>query len=178
MQAPKKPRTPKADKPNTTANGEAEEGAEPAADGKKQRKPRKKKDPNAPKKSLAAFMFFSNANRERIKTNNPGVPFGQVWVEETGSGCSANLRLCLPGKICGSPVMPVLWCCHLNLSMVDSWLSSCSQCFLCWLAAEWNSNVMHVGRLCAYRVLPAHAYNSNVDGMDTMDVHPLGTAQE
>lgn len=49
---------------------------------KKQRKPRKKKDPNAPKKALSGFMFFSNANRERIKTENPGIPFGQV-----GAGC-------------------------------------------------------------------------------------------
>jgi hypothetical protein len=47
-------------------------------DGKKARKPRKKKDPNAPKKALSGFMFFSNANRERIKTENPGIPFGQV----------------------------------------------------------------------------------------------------
>eukprot|EP00878_Enallax_costatus_P023141 GHUV01024603.1.p1 GENE.GHUV01024603.1~~GHUV01024603.1.p1 ORF type:complete len:609 (+),score=227.34 GHUV01024603.1:931-2757(+) len=76
--APKKPRAPKADKPEAAAAGEGEEGAEPAAEGKKQRKPRKKKDPNAPKKALSAFMFFSNANRERIKTNNPGVAFGQV----------------------------------------------------------------------------------------------------
>lgn len=47
-------------------------------DGKKARKPRKKKDPNAPKKALSGFMFFSNSNRERIKTENPGIPFGQV----------------------------------------------------------------------------------------------------
>jgi hypothetical protein len=48
------------------------------APAKKERKPRKKKDPNAPKKALSAFMYFSNANRERIKTANPGIPFGQV----------------------------------------------------------------------------------------------------
>jgi hypothetical protein len=50
----------------------------PAGEGKKARKPRKKKDPNAPKKALSGFMFFSNSNRERIKTENPGIPFGQV----------------------------------------------------------------------------------------------------
>lgn len=27
------------------------------------KKPRKKKDPNAPKKAMSAFMFFSNAVR-------------------------------------------------------------------------------------------------------------------
>lgn len=49
-----------------------------AAPAKKEKKPRKKKDPNAPKKALSAFMYFSNANRERVKTSNPGIPFGQV----------------------------------------------------------------------------------------------------
>jgi hypothetical protein len=53
----------------------------PAGDGKKARKPRKKKDPNAPKKALSGFMFFSNANRERIKAENPGIPFGQVCLQ-------------------------------------------------------------------------------------------------
>ena len=37
-------------------------------DGKK----KKKKDPNAPKKNLSAFMFFSNANRDKVKQDNPG----------------------------------------------------------------------------------------------------------
>ncbi len=46
--------------------------------GPKAKKPRRKKDPNAPKKALSAFMYFSNANRERIKAENPGIAFGQV----------------------------------------------------------------------------------------------------
>lgn len=50
------------------------------APAKKEKKPRKKKDPNAPKKALSAFMYFSNANRERVKTSNPGIPFGQVGL--------------------------------------------------------------------------------------------------
>lgn len=49
---------------------------------KKEKKPRKKKDPNAPKKALSAFMFFSNTNRERVKTANPGIPFGQVRPDQ------------------------------------------------------------------------------------------------
>lgn len=77
LQTLKKPRAPKAAKP-ADGGAEDEEVTEAAADGKKQRKPRKKKDPNAPKKALSAFMFFSNANRERVKTTNPGVAFGQV----------------------------------------------------------------------------------------------------
>ncbi|GLC44998.1 hypothetical protein PLESTF_000819700 [Pleodorina starrii] len=61
--------------------------AEPAAKGKgkkaadeggKAKKEKKVKDPNAPKKNLTAFMFFSNANRDKVKTDNPGVSFGEV----------------------------------------------------------------------------------------------------
>lgn len=39
---------------------------------------KKKKDPNAPKRGLSAFMFFSNDKREEIKAANPGIAFGQV----------------------------------------------------------------------------------------------------
>ncbi len=43
-----------------------------AEGGKPAKKPRKKKDKNAPKGALSAFMYFSNANREKVKTDNPG----------------------------------------------------------------------------------------------------------
>lgn len=36
-----------------------------------------KKDPNAPKRALSAYMFFSQDWRERIKTENPDAGFGQ-----------------------------------------------------------------------------------------------------
>lgn len=29
-------------------------------------------DPNAPKKNLSAFMYFSNSNRDKVKAENPG----------------------------------------------------------------------------------------------------------
>eukprot|EP00882_Tetradesmus_deserticola_P011967 GHRQ01012666.1.p1 GENE.GHRQ01012666.1~~GHRQ01012666.1.p1 ORF type:complete len:645 (+),score=367.82 GHRQ01012666.1:668-2602(+) len=73
----KKEKKEKKEKPAADA-AEAGEPDEAAGDGKKARKPRKKKDPNAPKKALSGFMFFSNSNRDRIKTDNPGIPFGQV----------------------------------------------------------------------------------------------------
>ena len=38
----------------------------------------KKKDPNAPKRGLSAFMFFSNAMRETIKAENPEASFGEL----------------------------------------------------------------------------------------------------
>ena len=43
--------------------------------GKKQKR---KKDKNAPKKAISAFMYFSNENRDKIKEENPGIAFGDV----------------------------------------------------------------------------------------------------
>ncbi|KLO16574.1 hypothetical protein SCHPADRAFT_205372 [Schizopora paradoxa] len=39
---------------------------------------RGKKDKNAPKRALSAYMFFSQDWRERIKTENPDAGFGEV----------------------------------------------------------------------------------------------------
>jgi hypothetical protein len=46
--------------------------------GKAERKPKTKKDPNAPKRGLSAYMFFANEQRENVRDENPGVSFGQV----------------------------------------------------------------------------------------------------
>ncbi|KAL8654392.1 MAG: hypothetical protein Q9226_003458 [Calogaya cf. arnoldii] len=37
-----------------------------------------KKDPNAPKRGLSAYMFFANDNRENVREENQGITFGQV----------------------------------------------------------------------------------------------------
>ncbi|KAH8204224.1 hypothetical protein TruAng_001644 [Truncatella angustata] len=39
---------------------------------------RGKKDPNAPKRGLSAYMFFANEQRENVRDENPGISFGQV----------------------------------------------------------------------------------------------------
>ncbi|BCS22451.1 high-mobility group nucleosome-binding protein [Aspergillus puulaauensis] len=59
---------PKADKPvrKTKATRETGTGG------------RKKKDPNAPKRGLSAYMFFANDNRDKVREENPGITFGQV----------------------------------------------------------------------------------------------------
>jgi len=44
----------------------------------KKKTTRKKKDPNAPKRSLSAYMFFANENRDIVRAENPGINFGQV----------------------------------------------------------------------------------------------------
>ncbi len=41
-------------------------------------KRRSKKDPNAPKRGLSAYMFFANEQRENVRDENPGISFGQV----------------------------------------------------------------------------------------------------
>ncbi|KAJ1984274.1 Non-histone chromosomal protein 6 [Dimargaris cristalligena] len=42
------------------------------------RKPRAKKDPNAPKRNLSAYMFYSQAAREGVKQANPTASFGEL----------------------------------------------------------------------------------------------------
>jgi hypothetical protein len=39
---------------------------------------KKKKDPNAPKRGLSAYMFFANEQRDNVRDENPGITFGQV----------------------------------------------------------------------------------------------------
>jgi len=46
--------------------------------GGKETKRRGKKDPNAPKRGLSAYMFFANEQRENVREENPGISFGQV----------------------------------------------------------------------------------------------------
>ncbi|SPO00899.1 probable NHP6B - nonhistone chromosomal protein [Cephalotrichum gorgonifer] len=46
--------------------------------GGKAEKKRAKKDPNAPKRGLSAYMFFANEQRENVREENPGISFGQV----------------------------------------------------------------------------------------------------
>ncbi|XP_027909661.1 FACT complex subunit SSRP1-like isoform X2 [Vigna unguiculata] len=58
-------------------------------DGKK-KKQKKKKDPNAPKRAMSGFMFFSKLERENLKKTNPGISFtdvgrvlGEKWKKMT-----------------------------------------------------------------------------------------------
>ncbi|KAK4048425.1 Non-histone chromosomal protein 6 [Microbotryomycetes sp. JL201] len=39
---------------------------------------RTKKDPNAPKRPLSAYMHFSQQNREQVKSDNPEASFGEL----------------------------------------------------------------------------------------------------
>lgn len=39
-------------------------------------KTRKKKDPNAPKRAMSSYMFFSNERRPTLKEEQPDLPFG------------------------------------------------------------------------------------------------------
>ncbi|KAF7802947.1 FACT complex subunit SSRP1 [Senna tora] len=58
----------------STSKKKSKDGDE---DGKK-KKQKKKKDPNAPKRALSGFMFFSQMERENLKKTNPGISFTDV----------------------------------------------------------------------------------------------------
>ena len=53
-------------------------GRDEGGDAKGGKKARKKKDKNAPKGALSAFMYFSNAMRNKVREENPGMAFGEV----------------------------------------------------------------------------------------------------
>jgi len=44
----------------------------------KKKKGKKHKDPNKPKRNMSAFFLYSNAHRQRVKDENPGIKFGDV----------------------------------------------------------------------------------------------------
>eukprot|EP00594_Rhizosolenia_setigera_P008762 CAMPEP_0178969778 /NCGR_PEP_ID=MMETSP0789-20121207/19082_1 /TAXON_ID=3005 /ORGANISM="Rhizosolenia setigera, Strain CCMP 1694" /LENGTH=200 /DNA_ID=CAMNT_0020656023 /DNA_START=29 /DNA_END=628 /DNA_ORIENTATION=+ len=44
----------------------------------KKRKPRKKKDPNAPKRPSSTFTLFVKENRAKIREQNPDLSFGDI----------------------------------------------------------------------------------------------------
>ncbi|KFK33752.1 hypothetical protein AALP_AA5G055500 [Arabis alpina] len=44
----------------------------------KKKKQKKKKDPNAPKRAMSGFMYFSQMERDNIKKTHPGIAFGEV----------------------------------------------------------------------------------------------------
>jgi len=64
---------------------------------KKPRRPRADKDPNAPKRPLTAFMFFSKAVRSTVKAENPHMSFGELgtaiaalWVKTPAEARQAH----------------------------------------------------------------------------------------
>ena len=60
------------DKPAKKSKAKPKAKSEDAEEngGAKAKKPRKKKDKDEPKKGLSAFMFFSQANREKVSANH------------------------------------------------------------------------------------------------------------
>ncbi|KAJ9115117.1 hypothetical protein QFC22_005447 [Naganishia vaughanmartiniae] len=58
------------------------------------KKPKAKKDPNAPKRAMSAFMFYSMAERDNVKTTNPDLSFGEIGKQlgEQWRGLSAEQK--------------------------------------------------------------------------------------
>lgn len=63
---------------DTENSYESEEEIEEEEVPVKKRRSKSGKDPNKPKRNMSAFFLYSNANRDRIKLENPGIKFGQV----------------------------------------------------------------------------------------------------
>ncbi|RWR73504.1 Structure-specific recognition protein [Cinnamomum micranthum f. kanehirae] len=61
--------------PKASSKRKSKDGDE---DGSKKRKQKKKKDPNAPKRAMSGFMFFSQAERENVKKGSPGLSFTDI----------------------------------------------------------------------------------------------------
>ncbi|KAF8390255.1 hypothetical protein HHK36_024780 [Tetracentron sinense] len=59
----------------SSAKRKSKDGEE---DVSKKRKQKKKKDPNAPKRAMSGFMFFSNSERENLRKSNPGIAFSDM----------------------------------------------------------------------------------------------------
>jgi len=53
-------------------------GEEIPKTGKGSRRPKQKKDPNAPKKALCGFIFFCNDERPNVKAENPEMKIGEI----------------------------------------------------------------------------------------------------
>ncbi len=68
-----------------------DEEEEVAEKPKRRRKKKAKKDPNRPKRNMSAFFLYSNANRERVKAENPESKFGDIV--SGGGSCACALAV-------------------------------------------------------------------------------------
>ena len=76
-----------------------DEEEEEAAAKPKRRKKKPKKDPNKPKRNMSAFFLYSNANRERVKEENPEAKFGDIVSVSTDRCCVASNHFFLLGLL-------------------------------------------------------------------------------
>ena len=71
MVAPSNPQTYAQAAASLVEAGTTGEGLETEAEGKKERRSRRKKDPAAPKKALTAYLVFINSKRDQIIKEHP-----------------------------------------------------------------------------------------------------------
>jgi len=78
--------------PKKDAGAKAPKKAEKKS--KSGKKDKKKKDPNAPKRGLSAFLFFSGDTRNDVLKANPGIKFADVTKEiaKLWAACSDNTK--------------------------------------------------------------------------------------
>jgi hypothetical protein len=68
----------------------------------KRKKRKKNKDPNRPKRNMSAFFLYSNANRARVKADNPDAKFGDIVSHHIVRFVFVRF-LWRPGSLWGSP---------------------------------------------------------------------------
>jgi hypothetical protein len=82
-------------------SSQTRKAAEKTEKAKAPRAGRSKKDPNAPKRPLSAYMFFSQDWRERIKAENPDAGFGMSFFFKRSL---TELRVYTQAKLASSSV--------------------------------------------------------------------------
>lgn len=61
------------------SNDDDDDDEEEASPKKKQKRKKKgKKDPNAPKRAMSAYMLYANSSRSQVVTDNPDASFGEI----------------------------------------------------------------------------------------------------
>uniref|UniRef100_A0A0C9RIY2 FACT complex subunit SSRP1 n=1 Tax=Wollemia nobilis TaxID=56998 RepID=A0A0C9RIY2_9CONI len=78
QEKPSKKEVKKKDTAAPKATGAKKKKKDDEEGGGKKRKQQKKKDPNAPKRAMSGFMFFSQVERENVKKGNPGLSFTDI----------------------------------------------------------------------------------------------------
>lgn len=91
------------------------------------RKQRRKKDKNAPKRALSAFMFFSNDIRDTVKREMPELQFLQIsmeigrrWKEITAEDRRVRIGAAL------AMLYAVLWMLHGLLTLCLPFVLCCT----------------------------------------------------
>jgi hypothetical protein len=71
-----------------------------------------KKDPNAPKRAMSAYILFSNDHRAQVKEEKQGLKFGEIARElaDRWKSCTQQEKAVRPQQHSGAPTSAHLSC--------------------------------------------------------------------